>query len=321
MKNLETRIWILKVLTLLDIKMHQLFGLCKEGHLQAYDNLGRKVVDINSCEKGIKRSYEEIELSIRQNEYAKIADSCRPNPSYGVREKALTKREINSKALEEYNAQPLDTPINPDPENCVLFDFTPSKKNFNSAMTFEFGEDEILNLVKEKILLKSEADQRPTKKAPGDFTKKEIFPCAAGTKWKDIKITLVENDTVRVETPQGKGLFTYHQLGMSDKRSGNKPTVLWFLFTQFCKNQGLISPKDPGYIDDLAKAASRLNIHLEKLFGINESIYTGHYKKLKRIYSDQEKAPHQDTKTTSKVPRTVGYKTRIFFSDQTNVTF
>lgn len=314
MKNLETRIWILKVLTLLDIKMHQLFGLCKEGHLQAYDNLGRKVVDINSCEKGIKRSYERIEKTIWENEYAKIAD-------IRFHGKPLTKEEVNRKAWEEYNVQPLDTPINPDPENCVLFDFSPSKKNFKGAMAFEFGKDEVLNLVKEKTLLELGEERRPTGQAPDDIIVKKVFPCEPGTKWKDIKITLVENDTVRVETPQGKGLFTYHQLGMSDKRSGNKPTALWFLFTQFCKNQGLISPKDPGYIDDLVKVASRLNIHLKKLFGINESIYTGHYKKLKGISSDQEKAPHQDTKTTSKEPRTVGYKTRIFFSDQTNVTF
>ncbi len=172
-KLLETRILTLEVLTLLDIKMHQLFGLCKEGHLQAYDNRGRKVVDINSCEKGIKRSYERIEMVIRLNEGSKIADSVLKPWHHGVIEKPLTKEEINKKAWEEYNAQPLDTPINPDPENCVLFDFSPSKKNFKSAMAFEFGKDEVLTLVKEKTLLKSEPEQKPTEQVP-TYTKDTV---------------------------------------------------------------------------------------------------------------------------------------------------
>jgi hypothetical protein len=316
-KLLETRIWTFKVLAILDIEMHQLFGLCKEGHLQAYDNFGRKVVDINSCEKGVKRSYERIEKIIRQNEFSKIADR-----SYHG--KPLTKWEINSKAWEEYNAQPLDTPINPDPENCVLFDFSPSKKNFKGAMSFEFSEDEVLNLVEEKTLLELGEEQRPAGHAPDGGIEKKVFPCQPGTKWEDIKITLIADDKVKIKTPQGEDIFSYNQLGMANKRTRDRrPSALWRLFTQFCEHQGFIAPKSSKYIGlgNLVKTASRLNIHLKKLFKIDESIYTGHYKKTKGMYSDQEKVFYQDTETTSKEPRTTGYKTRIFFSDQTNVTY
>ena len=122
---------------------------------------------------------------------------------------------------------------------------------------------------------------------------KTIFPCEPGTKWEDVTITLVANDTVRIKTPQGEGRFSYHELGMSDKRSSGKNTALWALLKFFAKNGGFISSQNPNYDRDLPDTTKRLNSHLKKLFGIEESIYTGHYKKVK------------------------GYKTRISFRDRT----
>jgi len=120
-----------------------------------------------------------------------------------------------------------------------------------------------------------------------------VFPCKRGTKWEDITITLIVNDTVRIETPQGEGRFTYHDLGMKDKRKGNQPTILWELVRLFAKNNGFISSQNPNYDPKLPDTAKRLNYHLQKHFGINESIYTGHYKKEK------------------------GYRTKIKFYDRT----
>ncbi|NQT56100.1 MAG: hypothetical protein HQ551_07715 [Desulfobacteraceae bacterium] len=123
----------------------------------------------------------------------------------------------------------------------------------------------------------------------------KIFFCGPETKWKDIKITLVADDMVRVKTPKGENRCTYHELGMSDKRIGDKPTMLWELLKLFAKNDGFISSMNPKYDRCLPDTAKRLNAHLKKLFGINESIYQGHYKKMK------------------------GYRTKIKFSDQTIV--
>ena len=120
-----------------------------------------------------------------------------------------------------------------------------------------------------------------------------VFPCRPGTRWEDIKITLTGDDTVRIETPQGKGTYTYHDLKMADRRSKKKPTMIWTLLKSFAKNEGIIAPKNTDYAPELPDTAKRFNAHLKNLFGINESIYQGHYKKIK------------------------GYKTRIFFSDQT----
>jgi hypothetical protein len=126
-----------------------------------------------------------------------------------------------------------------------------------------------------------------------ETTYQKVFPCQPDTKWENIKITLIEDEVVRVETPQGGGRFSYHQLGMSDKRTGNKPTMLWELFKLFAKTQGYIPRTNDKYVPTLADTTKRLNRHLQTIFNIHESIFTGKYKSEK------------------------GYRTKIYFSDQT----
>lgn len=144
------------------------------------------------------------------------------------------------------------------------------------------------------------------KNKPKTSGKNGMFLCIEGTTWEDIRITLIDNEMVRVETPSKKGRFTYHQLGMQDKRRGDQPTQLWALLVLFAKNQGVISLQDYELSKDrlykagsnktvLFDCAKRLNSHLKELFGIEESIYKAHYRKKRR------------------------YDTRIVFSDRTQV--
>lgn len=75
-------------------------------------------------------------------------------------------------------------------------------------------------------------------------SKDELLPCKPGTKWEDISIWLVDNDMVRVGTPDGERLYTFHQLDMADGRKPNKPRqTLWPLLMLFAKNNGVISVK------------------------------------------------------------------------------
>jgi hypothetical protein len=116
-----------------------------------------------------------------------------------------------------------------------------------------------------------------------------------GTQWKDIKITLISDDTVRIKTPNLEERFNYSELALSDKRKSDSTTLLWELLKLFAKNNGLILSNDPDYDPKLLNSTKRLNKHLKELFGINDSIYQGQYK----------------------IER--GYRTKIFFSDQTSV--
>ncbi len=138
-------------------------------------------------------------------------------------------------------------------------------------------------------------------------TNQNVFPCEPGTKWEDIKFTLIANDTIKIKAPQGEGKFTYQELGMKDKRNG-KPKMIWGLIVLFAKNQGVITNDDLKKFTKIRQAQTtkntnmtfsdhtkQLNKHLKDLFGINESIFKYHFKKKKR------------------------YETKIIFSDQTQV--
>lgn len=131
----------------------------------------------------------------------------------------------------------------------------------------------------------------------GKQQKKPVFPCPEA-RWEDITLTLIADDTVRVKTPNGEGKFNYHKLELTDKRKGDQPTVLWPLLRLFIKERGTISSQTPNYNPKLPDTTKRLNRHLKELFGIKESIYTGHYKKengyrLKFVVSDQTFNSHQ----------------------------
>ena len=114
-----------------------------------------------------------------------------------------------------------------------------------------------------------------------------------GTRWEDIKITLISNDTVRIKTPDSEKRFTYSELGLLDERTGDRPTRLWGLLKIFAQNQGVFSADNTDYDPKLPDATKALNKHLKEFFGINDSIFKGHYKKER------------------------GYKTKILFGDQT----
>lgn len=110
--------------------------------------------------------------------------------------------------------------------------------------------------------------------------RKPVFPVPDGTKWEDISISLLAHDMVSVKTLQDEGRFTYHTLGMVDGRKGDQPTEIWNLLKVFAVKGGYLSSGSVS-INDLPGKAKRLNSHFKKLFGINESIFTGHYKKEK----------------------------------------
>jgi hypothetical protein len=114
---------------------------------------------------------------------------------------------------------------------------------------------------------------------PIQESQKPTTLCAPGTQWKDITITLVSNEMVRIQAPDVDERLTYHGLNMADKRKGDSPTMLWELLKLFAQNNGIISSQNNEYNRKLPETAKRLNKHLKKLFGIDNSIYEAHYKK------------------------------------------
>lgn len=109
------------------------------------------------------------------------------------------------------------------------------------------------------------------------------FPCEPGTRWEDVTFILKSDELVYVKTPMGDGRMRFDQLGFVDKRKGDAPNIsTWPLFTVFARLEGKISIQSPYYDRRTPDKARLLNRHLKRLFGINDSIYTEHYRKFKR---------------------------------------
>jgi hypothetical protein len=122
---------------------------------------------------------------------------------------------------------------------------------------------------------------------------KNVFTCSPGTEWKDVKITLISDETVRTQTPQDSGRYSYHQLGMVNTKTG-KPKIVWHILKLFAAYTGrldssipesvkrvLLSDFNIDYYRKLPDYTKRLNKHLKELFRIKDSIFKYHYKKYK----------------------------------------
>jgi hypothetical protein len=121
----------------------------------------------------------------------------------------------------------------------------------------------------------------PKSLSPETKGSSKIFPCPTGTKWNDVEMVLVSHDSMRVTTPMGTEIFSYHELGLSDKRKADAHSVMWTLLMEFAKQSGTINPSDQTPLgNNLVSTKNRLDKHLKTLFGINDPI-CDHYRKKK----------------------------------------
>jgi hypothetical protein len=290
-----------------DIEDFELFGFLKKG-LQPYDKHGRKVIDSDSLEWGRKWTPEHCENLVRGTQTGIVMTNSGPLVS-----PRLTEQEIKQEGKEFFESLPLKI-LNPPKDSPYMsfslpFNEKEATKAIASAKYFKFKKDEASEFAEKHDLprldqgksdhtsaeepnKKEAVETSPEKSDNPEATK--LFPCKEGTKWEDVKITLIASDTVRIETPNGKGRYTYHELGMADKRPGDKPKEVWETLKLFASNQGIF-PQENQKVNEknLVEKAKHLNAHLKKLFGIKERIYKHFYKKLRR------------------------YETKIKFSDQT----
>jgi hypothetical protein len=121
----------------------------------------------------------------------------------------------------------------------------------------------------------------------------KLLPCKRGTRWEDVKIILIENDAIKIETPEGRRRFSYHELGMANIKSG-KLKIDWHILKLFAAYSGrldnqveepvkrtLLNDFNINYYKKLPDYTKRLNKHLKEFFGIKNSIFKYHYKKYK----------------------------------------
>ena len=108
----------------------------------------------------------------------------------------------------------------------------------------------------------------------------KLIPAPQGTRWEDVTITLIANDSLEVSIKGQKERLSYHELGFSDKRRGDGPNNLWKFFIILIKYDGEINPSSGVFHMTSASDASRFNKHMQSIFGIIQSVFP-HYKEVK----------------------------------------
>jgi hypothetical protein len=125
---------------------------------------------------------------------------------------------------------------------------------------------------------------------------KSLLPAPKGSTWGDVRITLIANDSVEITISGHTERCSYHELGMSDKRSGDKPRMMWWLLVRILKEGGFIPRASKNYNPKLPDTIKGFKAHMKNLFKIQSDVI-GHYKKEN------------------------GYRAQFIASDRTQVTF
>lgn len=121
-------------------------------------------------------------------------------------------------------------------------------------------------------------EQEPSEKNNGGV-KNDFFPTPKETNWEDVTIVLIARDTVRISIKGGKSqMFNFSELGMSDKRKGDKPKAMWWVLVHLISENGMISRKTDQYDPSLNSSVKGFKQQMKKIFGIEQAV-VGHYKK------------------------------------------
>lgn len=84
------------------------------------------------------------------------------------------------------------------------------------------------------------ADTCPAARRITSASTPSTFPTPEGTTWADVSIRFRDGHTVSVKAKDARGVFTYAQMGMVDRRNGN-PTKQWDLLRAFAEGHGTMT--------------------------------------------------------------------------------
>ncbi len=91
------------------------------------------------------------------------------------------------------------------------------------------------------------------------------FPTPPGSRWPDVKIKFLDNQTVTVTCKGVQRKLGYDHMGFTDKRNG-KPNTLWSLLA-LCANDGrTLTWRTEGASEERRKQVQRLNELLQEFF-------------------------------------------------------
>lgn len=135
------------------------------------------------------------------------------------------------------------------------------------------------------FLSKEKASNGPS----GENLNKGIFlhQLPRGTKWKNITISFIDEETARISVHGKTVQQTYKEMKFVDKRS-DKPNLQWKFLLKLARDGGEFIPTNPKEKADYEKTKQALSMQLEQYFGLDYDdpfFPYDHYLPDKRRYS------------------------------------
>ena len=98
-------------------------------------------------------------------------------------------------------------------------------------------------------------------------TSNAFFPTPSGTTWGQVAIRMLDGHTASVAAGNVRGMFTFAQMGMVNRKNGN-PSVQWDLLQLFAAGHGEINWRSSGAHRKNQKRRELLARHLQEFFRI-----------------------------------------------------
>jgi hypothetical protein len=95
---------------------------------------------------------------------------------------------------------------------------------------------------------------------------------AGASRWNEIRISLIDATTVRIELPGVSVHRTYVDLGMAHSKN-RQPRRVWELLVELCEGHGIFLSTRFGSGDATKKLVSRLGGELGAIFGLEDSAF------------------------------------------------
>lgn len=113
----------------------------------------------------------------------------------------------------------------------------------------------------------------------GKITIPATFPTPEGTRWEDIKIELISNESVRISVRNITKRYTAIDMGFRDHRMGDLPDKQWKALKLLAYSNGELSWGSRDAEPGIQKHIQRLRKILNVFFGLDENPIKGYRKK------------------------------------------
>ncbi len=96
------------------------------------------------------------------------------------------------------------------------------------------------------------------------------FPTPAGTKWEDIEIEIISNDSVRIKVKGITERYTAFDMGFRDHRKKDLPNAQWDTLLAFAESEGVLSWASPSKKNQNQKNIQALRKTLKQFFQLSD---------------------------------------------------